>query len=142
VYRLLEHNVLKDLLMKEEQMRLSEQTQQLLSSIEDRTDIDWMDVIAELQTKLIKEAIGDDATDNEIQHGLSILRSAHQLYSNDDEFHNLSLYIRHNRARQGNLNIGDQAIDIQLLNMNGQFVSLLSYIHPNRPLLIIAGSYT
>jgi hypothetical protein len=70
VYRLLEHNVLKNLLIKEEQMRLSEQTQQLLSSVEDRKDIDWMDVIADLQTKLIKETIGDDATEDEIQHGL------------------------------------------------------------------------
>jgi hypothetical protein len=69
------------------------------------------------------------------------LRSAHQLYDND-EFHNLSLYVRHNRAQQGNLKIGDRAIDIQLLDMNGEFVSLLSHCHPNRPLLIIAGSYT
>jgi hypothetical protein len=69
------------------------------------------------------------------------LRSAHQLYDND-EFHNLSLYVRHNRARQGNLQIGDRAIDIDLLNMNGQFLSLLSHYHPNRPLLIIAGPYT
>ena len=51
-------------------MRLSQQTQQLLSSVEDRKDIDWMDVIADLQMKLIKEAIGEDATENEIQHGL------------------------------------------------------------------------
>ncbi|CAF4019058.1 unnamed protein product, partial [Rotaria sp. Silwood1] len=64
------HDVLKDLLIKEEQLRLSPETQQLLSSIEDRKDIDWMDVIADLQTKLIKETIGDDATDDEIQHGL------------------------------------------------------------------------
>jgi hypothetical protein len=72
----------------------------------------------------------------------SILRSAHQLYSNDKEFHDLSLYVRHNRAQKGNLQIGDRAIDIQLLNMDNQFVPLLSYSHPNRPLLIIAGSYT
>jgi hypothetical protein len=70
VYRLLEYDILKNLLIKEEQMRLSQQTQQLLSIIEDRKDIDWMDVIAHLQTKLIKEEIGEDATDNEIQHGL------------------------------------------------------------------------
>ncbi len=70
MYRLLEHDVLKDLLIKEEQMRLSQQTQQLLSTVEDRKDIDWMDVIAQLQTKLIKEAIGEDATEEEIQHGL------------------------------------------------------------------------
>ena len=72
----------------------------------------------------------------------SILRSAHQLYSNDDEFRHLSLYVRHNRAQQGNLKVGDRAIDIELLNMSGQFVSLLSHSHSNRPLLIIAGSYT
>jgi len=100
-----------------------------------------MDVIVDLQTKLIKEELGEDATDDEIQHGLSILRSAHQLYDND-EFHQLSLYVRHNRAKQGNLKVGDQSIDIHLLNINGEFVSLLSYCHSNRPLLIIAGSYT
>jgi hypothetical protein len=72
----------------------------------------------------------------------SILRSAHQLYSDDDEFRQLSLYVRHNRAQQGHLKLGDRAIDIQLLNMDGKFVSLLSYSHSNRPLLIIGGSYT
>ncbi len=70
MYRLLEHDVLKNLLIKEEQMRLSQQTQQLLSNVEDRKDIDWMDVIADLQTKLIREEIGEDATEDEIQHGL------------------------------------------------------------------------
>ncbi len=70
MYRLLEHDVLKQLLIKEEQIRLSPQTQQLLSSVEDRKDIDWMDVIADLQAKLIKETIGEDATEDEIQHGL------------------------------------------------------------------------
>ncbi|CAF3851769.1 unnamed protein product [Adineta steineri] len=64
------HNTLKHLLIKEEQLRLSSQTQQLLSSIQDRTDIDWMDIIDQLQTQLIKETIGQDATESEIQHGL------------------------------------------------------------------------
>ena len=67
---MLEHDTLKQLLIKEEQIRLSQETQQLLSSIEDRKDIDWMDVIAHLQIQLIREAIGEDATDEEIQQGL------------------------------------------------------------------------
>ena len=71
-----------------------------------------------------------------------IFRGAHQLYADDNEFHNLSLYVRHNRAQRGNLRIGDQAVDVHLLNMNGQFISLLSHFRPNWPLLIIAGSYT
>ncbi|CAF1087003.1 unnamed protein product [Adineta steineri] len=140
------HNTLKHLLIKEEQLRLSQQTQQLLSSIQDRTDIDWMNIIDQLQTQLIKQTIGQHATESEIQHGLNILRSAHELYSNDEEFHNLSLYVRHNRARQGHFRVGDEAIDIELLNLNNEFVSLFSYshshCHSNKPLLIISGSYT
>ncbi|CAF3852630.1 unnamed protein product [Rotaria magnacalcarata] len=135
-------DVLKYLLIQEEQIRLSQETQQLLANIEDRKDIDWMDIVADLQTELIKKAIGEDATQDEIQYGLHIFRSAHQLYGRDPEFHNLSLYVRHNRAKQGNLKLGDQAVDVRLLNTNGEFVSLLSHCHPNRPLLILAGSYT
>ncbi|CAF1167943.1 unnamed protein product [Rotaria sp. Silwood1] len=41
-----------------------------------------------------------------------IFRSAHQLYSNNNEFHNLSFYVRYNRAKQGNLKIEDLAVDI------------------------------
>ena len=72
----------------------------------------------------------------------SILRSAHQLYANDNEFHNLSLYVRHNRAKKGNLRLRDAAVDVELLTMTSESVSLLSLCTPNRPLLIIAGSYT
>ncbi|CAF5216286.1 unnamed protein product, partial [Rotaria magnacalcarata] len=71
-----------------------------------------------------------------------ILRSAHQLYEDGKEFHNLSLYVRHNHAKRGNLRVRDPAIDIDLLNMNGEYVPLLSHCNPNRPLLILAGSYT
>ncbi|CAF4424574.1 unnamed protein product, partial [Rotaria magnacalcarata] len=51
-------------------MRLSRETQQLLASIESRKDIDWMDIIADLQTDLIKTFLGEDATLDEIQYGL------------------------------------------------------------------------
>lgn len=53
-------------------MRLSPSTQQLLSSIEHRQDLDWMDIIDHLQRQLIIEAIGPDppSTEPEIQQGL------------------------------------------------------------------------
>ncbi|CAF1060001.1 unnamed protein product [Didymodactylos carnosus] len=109
-------------------MRLSAETQHLLASIEDRTDIDWMDIISGLQTKLITEAIGENATEDEVQHGLRIIRSAQQLYANDDEFRTLSLYVRYNRARVGDLTMGDRAIDIDLLNMDvPQLNELMDY---------------
>ncbi|CAM4972152.1 unnamed protein product [Rotaria socialis] len=51
-------------------MRLSQETQHLLASIEDRKDIDWMDIIGDLQTDLIKTFLGEDAAHDEIQYGL------------------------------------------------------------------------
>ena len=63
-------------------MRLSPQIQQLLSSVEDRMDMDWMDVIAHLQTQLIKDELGQDATDDENQRGLRYFISpSHYQYS-------------------------------------------------------------
>ena len=70
VYRLLERSVLEELLRKEEQLRLSKETQDLFDSIADRKDIDWMDVVADLQATLVAEAIGENATPAEIQQGL------------------------------------------------------------------------
>ena len=61
---------MKNLLIKEEQMRLSSKTQELLSSIEQRKDLDWIDVIDYLQRQLIIEAIGTNPSEQEIELGL------------------------------------------------------------------------
>ena len=70
MYRLLERDVLKQLLIKEEQLRLSPEIQQLLGKIEDQRDIDWMDIIDDLQTHLIRDAIGENPSVDEIRQGL------------------------------------------------------------------------
>ena len=62
---------------------------------------------------------------------------------NDEEFRQLSLYVRHNRAQRGHFNIGDEGEDILLMTINGERRSLFSYHqHNDRPFLIIAGSYS
>ena len=66
----MERSVLEELLRKEEQLRLSRETQDLFDSIAERKDIDWMDVVADLQANLVAEAIGIDATPEEIEQGL------------------------------------------------------------------------
>lgn len=73
-----------------------------------------------------------------------ILRSAHHLFGeNDEEFRQLSLYVRHNRAQRGQWKVGDQAEDVMLISLDGQPRSLFSYHqHDDRPMLIICGSYT
>ena len=74
----------------------------------------------------------------------SILRSAHHLYSDDDEeLRQLSLYVRHNRAQRGHWKVTEQAEDVPLMTIDGQTRSLFSYHqHNDRPMLIIAGSYS
>lgn len=46
---------LKDLLRRENDMRLSEKTQKIYASLEDRYDKDWQDATAELQEELVTE---------------------------------------------------------------------------------------
>lgn len=74
----------------------------------------------------------------------SILRSAHHLFGeNDEEFRQLSLYVRHNRAQRGQWKVGDQADDVTLIGLDGRRRSLFSYHeHDDRPMLIICGSYS
>jgi hypothetical protein len=64
VYRLLEHDILKQLLIKEEQIRLTFSTNTTIIIVGRRSKKEC------LRTILIREEIGEDATDDEIQHSL------------------------------------------------------------------------
>ncbi|CAF3354331.1 unnamed protein product [Rotaria socialis] len=88
--------------------------------------MDSMNIIADLQANLIKTFLGEDAAPDKIQY----------------VYYELSLYVRHNRAKRGNLRVGDPAIGVDLLKMNGKSISLLSHCNPNRALLFLVGSYT
>lgn len=74
----------------------------------------------------------------------SILRSAHHLFGEqDEEFRQLSLYVRHNRAQRGQWKVGDEVQDVMLIDLAGQRRSLLSFHeHGDHPMLIICGSYS
>ncbi len=64
MYRLLEHDILKQLLIKEEQIRLTFSTNTTIIIVGRRSKKEC------LRTILIREEIGEDATDDEIQHSL------------------------------------------------------------------------
>lgn len=93
---------------------------------------DWIEVATEVQ----KEVLGEfhiPPTD-EMLHAY---RKAANKYG-------ISLHVKHNRAREGDLKVGMKAPDVPLVRVDGgaseQTTSLLSHHNSARPLVIVAGS--
>lgn len=51
-------------------------------------------------------------------------------------------FLKFDRSQDCLLNPGDLAPNIQLYNMDGSGVELLSFLREDRPLVVVAGSYT
>jgi hypothetical protein len=75
------------------------------------------------------------------------------MYPEDDEIKNIPLYSKYNRARDGDLQQGDQLIDVQLCSPDNENekISLSSFyrqecekrkISEGSPFVILAGSIT
>jgi hypothetical protein len=134
----MESGVLKDLLREEERERRLPAMLSHLRSIEGNpTGPDWMDVMSELQHRLVRQkleqlnsASGDPSpvTDAEVERGVHILRTADSLYPHDPEFTQISVYRRHNLAQRGSLRVGDPALDVPLLRMDGSPCTLFELI--------------
>jgi len=130
---------LKSMLRRENELRLSPETQKLYESAEKRNDTDWMEVTATLQERVLREF---GVAEEDMARGLYTLRTSNQIFPDDPEMKEIPLYVKYNIARQGSLNVGDSATDVPLTTLDNQTVSLLQYCKPNRPLVIIGASYS
>lgn len=125
------------MLIRENELRLSPDTQKEYSDAELRNDISWMQVTERLQERVVKEfGISD------IEHGLTNLRIAHVLYPDEPDFKEIPLYVKYNRCRQGDLICGQDIPKIGLKLLTGQLTQLSNFYIQDRPLVIIAGSYS
>lgn len=126
----------KDTIMKmlerENELRLSDEYQRLYEKVEKGWDMDWLDVTHQLQIRVIKEFNIDDLDD-----GLYQLRTATQKYP---EFSDIPLYVKYNRSRIGDLNVGDDAPNFQLYNLDYECEHLID--KTQRCQLIVGGSYS
>jgi len=84
---------------------------------------------------------------------LDLFRESLGNYSYDDEVCSIPYYSKFNRARNGDLRVGDQFADVMLTDIEtpSQLVSLSSYyksqlekknLGPDAPFVIVAGSIT
>lgn len=124
------------MLVRENQLRLSPEYQQQYCQAEQSSasPSSWLDVTDQLQRQVIREfQLGEEMDD-----ALLCLRCATQLYP---ELRGIPLYVRYNRARAGDLNTGDLAPDVPVVNMDGQEGQLFNGL-TEKPTVLIAGSYS
>mmetsp|Transcript_23612 Transcript_23612/g.56220 ORF Transcript_23612/g.56220 Transcript_23612/m.56220 type:complete len:123 (+) Transcript_23612:391-759(+) len=70
------------------------------------------------------------------------IRSAETLFPGDQLVRDSVLWMKYNRCRQGSLGSGMAAPDVPLLNLDGSKTRLSSLWSPNKPLVIVSGSFT
>jgi len=126
------------------------------AAVETSETTDWMEVTAEMQTKLIEGHLVAHAADlmadavfreQSIEVGLHMLRNAANIFPGNPLLETIPLYRRHNRAKKGNMSVGDKAVDVVLARGSSgsdaaefEFTSLLAQAAPDRPLVVMAGS--
>jgi len=132
----------KAMLRRENELRLSKEYQDLFASIEDRWDIDWLDLVVLLQRRVVRE-FGLSDSDEAISFGISLLQSAVSLFPDDTEIKEIPLYVKYNRAKHCDFKVGDVVPDVLLFDIvSNQEVSMFSQVLSDRPLVVIAGSFT
>ena len=121
------------MLIRENELRLSDEYQKRYSEAE-TTSSSWLAVTDELQQQIIREF----NLDGEMDDALSCLRCATQIYP---DLKQIPLYTRYNRARDGDLQVGDIAPDVPVIQLDGQESHLFDGLQSSSTVLI-SGSYS
>jgi len=146
---------LKRLLRREDAARRSATTQALYARAEaPGSESDWLEVTAALQEEVLREGGVSPA---QMAPALWLLRSAAQLWPEDEELRTISCWVRHNRAAAGTLRVGMPAPDLPLYPIVGLDAGSASGSAPSppsapsssvrrvcagKPTLLVAGSFS
>lgn len=113
------------------------------------SETDWLEVTSRMQERVVREV----GVPSERQAAaLWLLRSAASLWPDDDELRAVSCWVRHNRARAGDLSEGDLAPDLPLFPLTDEAalasssaataISSVRHACAGKPTLLVAGSFT
>ena len=119
------------MLKRENELRLSEDVQRRFEEAEKSgSNTDWIEVASQVQHEVLREY-------NVSENALHAYRCAANKYG-------VSLYVKYNRAREGDLGVGSQAPDVPIVSLDNAgktcSQSLLQLQTENQPLVIVAGS--
>eukprot|EP00656_Telonema_subtile_P053757 TRINITY_DN7857_c0_g1_i1.p1 TRINITY_DN7857_c0_g1~~TRINITY_DN7857_c0_g1_i1.p1 ORF type:complete len:178 (-),score=53.84 TRINITY_DN7857_c0_g1_i1:658-1191(-) len=128
--------ILKDLLRREDELRLSAPAQACFAQIGEAHEL-FNDYVTMLQAHTCREF----SVDPEV--GVELIRSAVSLFPDDDELHQIPHYVRHNRCKRGHLNSGDPIADCKVLSQDGsQALRLTELLRPDCPVVLLGASHT
>ncbi|CAF0719577.1 unnamed protein product [Rotaria sp. Silwood1] len=123
-------SLLKRMLIRENELRLSDEYQKRYCEAEKiSSSSSWLNVTDELQRQIIHEFNLDDEMDD----ALLCLRCATQIYP---DLKHIPLYVQYNRARDGDLKIGDIAPNVPVVQLNGQQTQLFDGLKSSSTVLI------
>lgn len=129
------------MLKRENDLRISPETQKLYEAAERSADTDWMEVTGRLQQQVASEFGFKESEQNKM--AVDTLRSARaQFAAEDPSILDLAVYLKYNRARRGTISVGDTAPNVPLTYLDGLTKNLSDIVVPGRPLVLIAGSYS
>jgi hypothetical protein len=122
------------MLIRENELRLSDEYQKRYSDAEKTSFSSWLDVTNELQRQIIREF----NLDEEMDDALLCLQCATQIYP---DLKDIPLYVKYNRARDGDLQFGDIAPNVPVVQLDGQENQLFDGLKSSSTVLI-SGSYS
>lgn len=122
------------MLIRENELRLSDEYQKQYDEAEKTSSSSWLAVTDQLQRQVIQEF----NLDEDMEDALLCLRCATQIYP---DLQTIPLYVKYNRARDGDLQVGDIAPDVTVVQLDGQESQLFDGLKSSSTVLI-SGSYS
>ena len=134
------------MLRREEELRFSKDVQHRFTLAESSGNSEWMDVAAQVQRQVLQEFqyynVNDPFQNNVALHELRLVAQSYDI----------NVQIRQNRCRRGTLQVGDPAPNVVVVptttvattvaSTPPTTLHLLDHQHKDRPLVVVAGSYS
>jgi hypothetical protein len=122
------------LLRREDALRRAPETQRAMEEAEMSAESDWIEVARAAQRRVARESLAPGSSEAAVDARVAALRGAALRHPE------VAHWVRHNRARRGDLRAGDAAPDVALWRLDGAKTSLLADRDDSRPLVVVAGS--
>lgn len=129
--------LLKRMVLRENELRLSPHWQLKFQFAETCCDTDWLECVAELQLQVAREFGIPD-----VVAGAHELRIARYIHPDERFFREVPLYVKYNRARSGPLKVGDEVESVPVVRPGGEVVPLWEMGGDEEPLVLIGGSHS
>ena len=131
--------MLLEMLQLEEKARLSKPYIDECTKVKDEVN-GWLRISGEIQEKIANKFGFNNPVTNLI--AVDNMRRASQIYPNDPQFQEVSVYIRNNLAREGKFEVEDIVPNAVLTNLDNHTTSLHNLVDNQKHNVVIASSET